>query len=150
MFHGVGVSDSGGSWKDRSASRILAVGQVLRWLLSCVPAGVAVGTNSTCIHIPPHTHPWASAEAGALCCTCRFLLRMGGVTDTVLQKGRFCRFPKNEKQPSLDKSLGEAVFGKSPGLVAEVIDVISEIIELGNEKYHLGCQPAHVVKGAQD
>lgn len=75
---------------------------------------------------------------------------MGGVTDTVLQKGRFCRFPKNEKQPSLDQSPGEAAFGKSPGLVAKVIDVIGEIIGLVNEKYHLGCQPAHAVRGAQD
>lgn len=37
--------------------------------------------------------------------------------DTVVQKWRLCRFPKNEKQPYLDKSLGEAVFGKSPALV---------------------------------
>lgn len=68
------------------------------------------------------------------------------MTDGVLQKGRFCRFPKNEKQPSLDKSLGEAAFGKSPGLVAEVMDVIGEMIEAVNEKYRLGCQPAHAVK----
>lgn len=33
----------------------------------------------------------------------------------VVQKRRLCRFPKNEKQPSLSRSGGEAaVFGNSP------------------------------------
>lgn len=35
--------------------------------------------------------------------------------DTVVQKQHLCRFPKHEKQPSLDRSLREAAgFGNSP------------------------------------
>lgn len=70
---------------------------------------------------------------------------------TVVQKQHLCRFPENEKQPSLPGALGEAAaFGNSPAPVAEVIDGSWEILGLAHEEQCSGCQAAHAARGAQD